>query len=80
MEEGEQTSTTSLQSRWCFMGQNVPKAEIVYFCQMIIVFIIVIASVINLSTQEKHIELWVSLLSGCTGYILPNPQIYKRKS
>ena len=73
----ERMSTENLQTKWCFFGQNVPKAEIVYFCQMIIVFIIVIAAVVNLSTQNGSIELWVSLLSGCTGYILPNPSINK---
>ncbi|VDI68963.1 Hypothetical predicted protein [Mytilus galloprovincialis] len=53
-------STENLQTKWCFFGQNVPKAEIVYFCQMIIVFIIVIAAVVNLSTQNGSIELWTN--------------------
>ena len=73
----EQMSTSSIQSRWCFMGQNVPKAEIVYFCQMIIVFIIVVSSIVNLTVKNGNMELWLSLLSGCTGYVLPNPSILK---
>ncbi|CAC5392640.1 unnamed protein product [Mytilus coruscus] len=56
----EKMSTENSQTKWCFFEQNVPKAEIVCFCQMTIVFIIVIAAVVNLSTQNGSIELWTN--------------------
>ena len=73
----ETSSTNSNQTIWRFMGQNVPNAEIVYFCQIIIVITILIASLVNITMQNGNNELWISLLSGCTGYILPNPSIRK---
>jgi hypothetical protein len=63
--------------KWHLLGTRVPKTEIVYFCQMIIVYIIIIASVINLSIKNGSTELWISLLSSCIGYALPNPKLKK---
>ena len=67
----------SQSDKWHVLGTHVPKTEIVYFCQMIIVYIIIITSVINLSTQNGSSELWISLLSSCIGYALPNPKLKK---
>ena len=63
--------------KWHVLGSRVPKAEIVYFSQMTIVYIIILASVINLSIQNGSTELWISLLSSCIGYALPNPKLKK---
>ena len=63
--------------RWHLLGTRVPQAEIVYFCQMIIVYIIIITSIVNLSLQNGSTELWISLLSSCIGYALPNPKLKK---
>ena len=63
--------------KWHFLGSNVPKSEIVYFCQMFIVYIIIITSVVNLSIQNGSSELWISLLSSCIGYALPSPKLKK---
>ena len=58
----------SHSDKWHLLGTRVPQAQIVYFCQMIIV---------NLSVQNGSIELWVSLLSSSIGYALPNPKLRK---
>ncbi len=63
--------------RWHLLGTRVPLAEIVYFCQMIIVYIIIITSIVNLSLQNGSTELWISLLSSCIGYALPSPKLKK---
>ena len=63
--------------KWHLLGSNIPKSEIVYFCQMIIVYIIIITSVVNLSLQNGSSELWISLLSSCIGYALPSPKLKK---
>jgi hypothetical protein len=72
--EDESRSTSD---RWHLLGARVPQAEIVYFCQMIIVYIIIITSIINLSLQNGASELWISLLSSCIGYALPSPKLKK---
>ena len=63
--------------KWHLLGTRVPQAEIVYFCQMIIVYVIIITSIINLSLQNGSSELWISLLSSCIGYALPSPKLKK---
>ena len=63
--------------KWHLLGTRVPQSEIVYFCQMIIVYIIIIVSIVNLSLQNGPTELWISLLSSCIGYALPNPKLKK---
>ncbi len=60
---------------WKLLGNKIPKSEIVYFSQMIIVYVIIIASVLNLSLKNGSSELWISLLSSCVGYALPNPKL-----
>lgn len=61
------------------MGNKIPKSEIVYFCQMIVVYIIIITSIVNLSLKNGSSELWISLLSSAIGYILPNPSLKTEK-
>ena len=63
--------------KWHLLGTRVPQAEIVYFCQMIIVYVIIITSIVNLSLQNGSSELWISLLSSCIGYALPSPKLKK---
>ncbi len=63
--------------RWHLMGTNIPKSEIVYFSQMLIVYIIIITSIVNLSLSNGPSELWISLLSSCIGYSLPSPKLKK---
>jgi hypothetical protein len=35
--------------RWDVMGGKLQKSEIVYFCQMIVVYVIIVTSIVNLS-------------------------------
>lgn len=58
---------------WRFFGSNVPKAEIVYVCQIVIVYAIIVTSIINLSLENGNPELWISLLCSAIGYALPSP-------
>ena len=63
--------------RWHLLGTHVSQTEIVYFCQIIIVYVIIITSIINLSLQNGISELWISLLSSSIGYVLPSPKLKK---
>lgn len=60
---------------WRFFGSRVPKAEIVYICQIIIVYVIIITSIVNLSLSNGNPELWISLLCSAIGYALPSPTL-----
>ena len=63
------------QQGWCCSGSRVPRAEIVYLCQIVLILIVVIASIYNLTTERGDQQLWTALLSSCMGYLLPNPSI-----
>ena len=60
---------------WCFSGSRVPRGEIVYICQVLMILSIVFASIYNLTKEFGDQQLWVALLSSCMGYLLPNPSI-----
>ena len=69
MDRGSSTHS----ERWEVMGSKLPKLEIVYFCQMIVVYVIIVTSIVNLSLQNGKNELWITLLSSAIGYALPSP-------
>lgn len=60
---------------WPFFGTRVPKTEIVFFCQVIIIYTIIVWSFYNLTTKDENTTLWTTLLSSCLGYLLPSPTL-----
>lgn len=72
-------SSSSSTEPWSLLGSKIPKSEIVYFCQMSVVYIIIITSIVNLSLQNGSTELWISLLSSAIGYALPSPSLKPEK-
>ena len=78
MENQSNTSSTT-PTTWYIFGQSLPKQEVVFFTQIIILYIVIITAVINLSLHNGDPTLWSTLLGSCLGYTLPNPTI-KRKS
>jgi hypothetical protein len=74
-------STVSAGSEtWVLAGKNMPRSEIVFFSQIIIIFIVVVASVINLSLGNQSTEMWLIMLSTSVGAILPNPSMKRIQS
>lgn len=71
LEEGSSEGS----HKWHFCGQKFPKSEIVFFVQVILVYIVVITSIVNLTLGSQDNKLWISLLSSSIGYLLPNPKI-----
>ena len=61
--------------RWPLFGTRVPKTEIVFFTQTILVYTVVLWSFYNLTTNHDNPTLWTSLLSSCLGYLLPSPSL-----
>ena len=58
---------------WC------EKSWIKYSCQMIILDIVIIASVVNLSLNRDEKDILLPLLCSSLGYILPNPSRKNKK-
>lgn len=76
---GEQHSTSILSNRevWNIFGYSIPKNEVMYFSQIIALYIVIIMGLINISIKNGDSNLWLSLLSGSIGYLLPNPSLKK---
>ena len=62
------------------MSPQYNGSEMVLFaCQMLIIFTVVIVSLINLTFEWGSKNLWIILLTSCLGYILPNPKLKPSK-
>ena len=62
-------------SRWHLFGTDCPKAEIVFLCQVVVLYTIIAVSIYNLTTGHTDSNLWTALLSSSLGYLLPNPSV-----
>ena len=71
--------TPTGENNWKLCGSRIPRPEVVYFSQVIIIYITVITCIINLSINNSNNELWIALMGSCLGYILPNPSIGRKK-
>ena len=68
-------------TKWNVMGSKVPRKEVVFFCQMLVLYTVIITCIINLSVGSgKQTELWIILLSTCLGAALPNPRMEDSKT
>ena len=65
--------------RWKFCEFKFPKEQIIYFCQVLMVYIVVITSIVNLYISDKNTCLLSSLVSRSVGYLLPSPSISNKK-
>ena len=76
MVDSETGSTRT--SRWTICYHQVPSQEVIFFTQVILIYIVVCVSLTNITLSADNRILWSSLLSGCLGYLLPNPKIVKQ--
>lgn len=60
---------------WNMFGYSIPKQEVVFFTQIIALYIVIIIGLINVTLQNGNSNLWLSLLSASLGYLLPNPSL-----
>lgn len=78
--EQETTSNTSSSlSQWRMCGEKIPKGELVFFAQIIPLYIVIIWCIVNLSMKRGDGHTWSILLGSCLGYILPNPRLTTKK-
>ena len=67
-------------SGWKICCFKYPEQEIIFCSQVILIYIVVIACVLNLSFSENYECFWSTLLSGSLGYLLPSPKPSKKKN
>ncbi len=67
-------TSTQEGDKWYILGKSVPKQEIVFFSQIIILYILIFTCIINLSLNSSS-QIWTSILSTCIGILVPNPSI-----
>ena len=60
---------------WHIFGRECPKEEIVYLCQVVILYTVIVVSIYNLTVALDNSTLWMALLSSSLGYLLPNPSL-----
>ena len=60
---------------WKCCGDKIPKNEIVYLLQIIILYTIILVCMFNLSYKKENKDIWIALLSYCLGCLLPSPVI-----
>jgi hypothetical protein len=80
MDRPSISQSSASEERWGTACGKLPKREIIYFCQVVAIYIIIIACIVNLSLGSDKDSLWASMLSGCIGYLLPSPKIQKNKN
>ena len=73
--EDERITDERSSKVWDIFGTTFPRSEIVFLCQMMLIYTITRVALINLSRGIDPSNLWVALLSSCLGYVLPNPTI-----
>ena len=66
--------STHSSDRWVLWGRSIPKGEIVFLSQYLVIFIIVLSSIINISLGNSS-DTFLVLLSLSLGAILPNPKL-----
>ena len=60
---------------WHIFSRECPKEEIVFLCQVIILYTVIVVSIYNLTVAHDDSTLWTALLSSSLGYLLPNPSL-----
>ena len=81
MEQEEQEDCTDAASSekdsipWHLFGTVCPKEEIVFLCQVVVLYTVILISIYNLTIGHANSNLCTALLSSSLGYLLPNPTL-----
>ena len=60
---------------WRLCWSSFPKEEIIYIVQVLIAYVVIIVSLVNLCLTTQHSTIWATLISGCIGYLFPAPTL-----
>ena len=77
-DQGVQTgilhSVSTRSESWDVFGRKLPKSEIVFFAQIVVIYTVLIASIVKRSTGNES-DLWVLLIGTSLGAVLPHPDM-----
>lgn len=65
-----------MSDQWKMFGEKIPRAEIVYFAQLLICLILIIACIVMLVLHDSNREYWMIFV----GYIMPSPTLQLKSS
>lgn len=71
MNEDSVHDDNSIRSRFSIKRES----GVVFTAQIILIYIVVLAAIINLSLGTQCDTLWITLLGSCLGCLLPTPKI-----
>lgn len=61
------------KKEWSLCGKVVPKNQVVFFAQIMVLYLVIITCIANLSLHDRDSNLWTALLSSSLGLMLPGP-------
>ena len=67
-------------SSWVTCCGQAPRSQIVFLVQVVIAYIVIIVSLINITISTENTCPWATLASGTIGYLLPSPSIKYHES
>ena len=70
--------STESTDKWVVWGHRLPKGEIVFLTQAIVIYTVIISAIVNISLGNSS-ETWLVLLSASVGAILPAPKNHTPK-
>ena len=73
------TKIDGFKRKSTFCGVDLPRMEITYLIQIIVLYAIIITSLTNLCLKNGPLNLWISLLSSSIGYLLPQPTLSPKR-
>ena len=74
-EEEDCTDASNDSTPWHLFCIKCPKEEIVFLCQVVVLYTVIVISIYNLTVGHGDSNLWTALLSSSLGYLLPNPTL-----
>ena len=74
-EERTDAPSEKVSTPWHLFGTVCPKEELVFLCQVVVFYTVILISIYNLTTGHENPNLWTALLSSSLCYLLPNPTL-----
>ena len=68
-------NASNRSSKWIVCNSELPSREVIFFAQVIILYVIICVSIAHISLGIGNSTLWSTLLAGSLGYLLPSPHI-----
>ena len=65
------------KDKWGLCCSSVYKAEVVFFVQILFLFIILLFSIIQIIQKATNLEIYFSLISTIIGVLIPSPKMNK---